>query len=653
MNRRDENQFRIKPAVPRGQQSRAGERFTTKVLRAGNRVGPMPSRASLARPRASLGRLGRGAAAAAFAGSRLGPTSRRVVVKSRIVNLKQVTPQAVDAHLRYIAREGVGHDGQPTQPYGPDTDAADRQEFAAAGRQDRHQFRFIVAPEDGIELADLRDFTRELMATLQRDLGTQLEWIAVDHWDTDNPHTDVVLRGKDDQGKDLIIARHYLTDGMRLRASELATEWLGLRTEREIQESLQRDVSQERWTGLDRQLQGLAHDGTINLAPPHADTATLRHRNLLIGRLQVLAGMGLARERGNGTWALSTTAEPTLRALGERGDILKTMQRALRGRPRDLALFDGDSKAAPIIGRIVATGYRDEFDERAYIIVDGTDGRAHHVPIGRMDLAEFPVGGIVEVRPTPTRAADRNIAAISKDGFYRTTEHRVQLQARADPPSHADEIVDAHVRRLEALRRAGIVERRAEGVWRIPGDLLARSHAFDRQRTGGVDIHLHSQLPIGKQVTALGATWLDQRLVNGGAPIANVGFGASVNEALRQRAEFLIEHGFARREGNRLNVPSSLLAALCQRDIESVAKSMAAETGKVYRPLIDGERTAGVYRRMVVTSSGRFAMLDDGLGFSLVPWHPVIEQRVGQQMAATMRGDHVAWSICRQKAISR
>src|SRR5450631_1274100 len=112
---------------------------------------------------------------------------------------------------------------QPTQPYGPDSDVADRQEFAAAGRKDRHQFRFIVAPEDGVELVDLRDFTRELMATMERDLGTRLEWIAVDRWDTDNPHTDVVLRGKDDRGKDLIIARSYLTDGMCLRAGELSS----------------------------------------------------------------------------------------------------------------------------------------------------------------------------------------------------------------------------------------------------------------------------------------------------------------------------------------------------------------------------------------------------------------------------------------------
>jgi len=72
-----------------------------------------------------------------------------------------------------------------------------------------------------------------------------------------------------------------------------------------------------------------------------------------------------------------------------------------------------------------------------------------------------------------------------------------------------------------------------------------------------------------------------------------------------------------------------------------------------YRPLVDGERAAGVYRRMVVAASGRFAMLDDGLGFSLVPWRPVLEQRIGQQVSATTRGDHVTWSFGRQQGISR
>jgi type IV secretory pathway VirD2 relaxase len=575
------------------------------------------------------------------------------VIKSRIVNLKHVTPQAVDAHLRYIARAGVGYDGQPTQPYGPETDAADWHEFAAAGRKDRHQFRLIVSPEDGARLTDLRDFTRELMATMERDLVTDLEWIAVDHWDTDNPHTHVVLRGKDEWGKDLIIARQYLTDGMRLRACELSTRWLGLRTEMEILENLKRDVSQEAWTGLDRQLQALARDGTINLARPNAEVEALQHRNLLLGRLQVLEGMGLALEQESGIWELSSKAEATLRALGERGDIIRAMQRALRGQQRELALFDADPGAAPIVGRIVAAGYLDELEERAYAIVDGIDGRAHHVPIGQADLNEFPVGGIVAARPTPLRAADRNVAALSRDGVYLTEEHRAHLRTQGNPRHDPDEIVDAHVRRLEALRRAGIVERETEGIWRIPPDLVARGHAHDRQRTGGVDVQLHSHLPIDRQVTTMGATWLDRTLVNGNAAIANAGFGATVMEALRRRVDFLVEHGFAQCDGDRLKVPANLLTALRQHDLDAAAKTLAAETGMSCRPLVDGERVTCVYRRMVVAASGRFAMLDDGLGFTLVPWRPVLERRIGQQLTATTRGDQVTWSFGRQRGLSR
>lgn len=197
--------------------------------------------------------------------------------------------------------------------------------------------------------------------------------------------------------------------------------------------------------------------------------------------------MGLAQEHGKGLWELALNVETTLRALGERGDVIKAMHRVLRGQQRELVLFAADTRVAPIFGRIVATGYVDELDERAYVIVDGIDGRAHHVPIGQRDPGELPVGGIVEIRPTPQRAADRNIAALGRDRIYRTEEHRRQIAARDDLRHHPDAIIDAHVRRLEALRRAGI----------------------------GTD-----------------------------AAAANVGFGATVKEALCKRVDFLVRAGF-------------------------------------------------------------------------------------------------------------
>ena len=147
---------------------------------------------------------------------------RRVVVKARIVRLK-VTSRAADAHVRYLQRDGTTRDGERGRLYGADTDAADGKAFTERGREDRHQFRFIVAPEDGDRLSDLRSFTRDVMRQMEEDLGTRLDWVAVDHFNTGHPHSHVIVRGRDEQGKDLIIAQDYITDGVRLRAQERAT----------------------------------------------------------------------------------------------------------------------------------------------------------------------------------------------------------------------------------------------------------------------------------------------------------------------------------------------------------------------------------------------------------------------------------------------
>ncbi len=137
--------------------------------------------------------MGRGQVAAKVAGQGLGPKSRRVVIKARLVNLKRAGPRSTSTHIRYLEREGVTREGAPGQTYNTMDDAADTREFEGRGREDRHQFRFIVSPEDGEDIGELRAFTRQLMGQMERDLGTELEWVAVDHWDTDDPHTHIVV----------------------------------------------------------------------------------------------------------------------------------------------------------------------------------------------------------------------------------------------------------------------------------------------------------------------------------------------------------------------------------------------------------------------------------------------------------------------------
>ncbi|MEJ5030227.1 relaxase/mobilization nuclease and DUF3363 domain-containing protein [Comamonas sp. MYb69] len=666
-NRRDDD-FRVRPNPPKAPKNWGkgqGQSFVSKVLK---QTGKASSGKSSVRHPGGTGkgagtgqrpgaRRGRGPTAARGGGGAGAPRAPRGAPHTQEVNQRQASPQSLAKHLRYIERDGVGRDGEPGQAYGPQTDAADLDAFEERCTDDRHHFRFIVSPEDGAELEDLRTYTRHLMNRMEADLGTRLEWVAVDHWNTDNPHTHLIVRGHDDTGKDLIIAGDYIADGFRHRAAELATEWLGPRTELEIQQSLHREVEQERWTSLDRTLKReLNDDGRVQIERFNAPKLQ-RQRLLLIGRLQHLQRLGLADEMQPGTWAIHADAEKTLRALGERGDIIRTMQRAMSGQPRELAVFEpGEDEGGgrTVIGRVAAKGLADELRDRAYLVIDGTDGKAHYVALNARDEpANYPTGAVVEVRGSAdVRAADRNIAALASGGLYRTDHHLAIAQGQAQAGRDPQEAVAAHVRRLEALRRAGIVERVTEGLWKVPDDLPERGRQYDAQRLGGVAVELKSHLPIERQARVIGATWLDQQLIGGGKGLGDLGFGSEVKDALQKRADFLAEQGLAERRGQRVILARNLLGTLRGRELAQAAKDIAAETGLEHRPLAEGQRVAGVYRRSVMLASGRFAMLDDGMGFSLVPWRPVIERLLGQQIAVIVRGGGVSWGVGPQRGLS-
>jgi len=648
MSNYDDETFRPKVGPPKAR-GRGRIRFISRVLKASARAG-YPIGHKLRTPSARPGaKLGRGYVAARLAGQHLGRRARRVVIKTRLVVAKRSNPKATQRHLRYIERDGVTREGGPGEVYGSATDHENSTAFEERTQADRHQFRFIVSPEDAVELGDLKAFNRQLMAQVERDLGTHLDWVAVDHWDTEHPHTHIVLRGADEEGHDLIIAREYIARGMRLRASQLATEWLGERTQREVRLALNREVTQERWTSLDREIQGLAQDGVVDLRLEALDVEGRTQRALHIGRLDRLADMGLAKKTSPGVWHLNAQAESTLQAMGERGDIIRTMQRAFTRERREYAVVNPSRLSNPVVGRIASKGLADELHDRGYIVVDGVDGRAHYVPLARsVDIADLPMDGILEVRGTAnSRAADRAIAALADGGIYKTSTHLAHAKSQTQSHDDPEGFVEAHVRRLEALRRARIVERMGDGVWKVPDDLPERGRRYDAERADGALVELRSHLGVKQQVRAIGATWLDRQLLSGSENLSLQGFGAQVREALRAREVFLVEHGLAERHGERVNLARNLLATLRSRELQKTATAISSETGLTYRAVSDGERVTGVYRRSLTLVSGRFAMLDDGLGFTLVPWRSVIEPRLGRSISAIVRGHSVSWDLSR------
>ena len=313
-----------------------------------------------------------------------GERMRRVVIKARIVRLT-LASRGADAHVRYLQLDGTTRDSERGRLYGAETDEADGKAFIERGREDRHQFRFIVAPEDGDKLSDLRAFTRHVMRQMEKDLGTGLDWVAVDHFNTGHPHSHVIVRGRDDLGKDLIIAQDYITDGIRLRAQHLAALELGPETDLELRAKLQAEVSAERFTRIDRAMLREARDRMLDLRAEAGQVRADFDRTLRMGRLQNLERYGLTREGEPGVWTLSERLEPTMRELGERGDIVKAINRALAARAlqRGVESFDlnGERVGMPIAGGLIGKRLTDELGDRVGVVIDGIDGRVHHVAL--------------------------------------------------------------------------------------------------------------------------------------------------------------------------------------------------------------------------------------------------------------------------------
>ena len=430
-------------------------------------------------------------------------------------------------------------------------------------------------------MTELKGFARELVSQMEKDLGSKLDWVAVDHWNTQHPHVHVIVRGVADDGQDLVISRDYIKQGMRARAQDLVTQELGPRTDRDIQLAIERQVEAERWTQLDRQLvRDADRHGVIDLAPD-AGRQPDQFRALKVGRLRRLESLGLAHQIGPGQWTLDEAAETTLRELGERGDIIKRIHRGLteRGIERATASYvlAGESLDAPIIGRLVDRGLDDELKGTAYAVIDGVDGRTHHIKLPDLDAAgDGAPGSIVELRKFDDAQGWRRIA----------------LAVRSD-------------------------------------------------------------LAIEDQITASGATWLDRQAVaRDPVALGQAGFGAEVRDAMQRRAEQLVEQEFAERRAQGIVFAQNLIGALRRREVEALGEQLATETGQPFNAVASGEYVAGTYRQRFALASGRFALIDDGLGFQLVPWTPSLEKQLGRHVSGVARDDGgIDWGFGRNRGL--
>ncbi len=571
---RRENDFRPRVGRPRDQAAGAGAKargFVGEVLTAARRSG-LGALDMGARGRS--GRFGRGAST-----SRGRLASRGVVIKARIIQHKGSRYRAapMKMHLSYLRRQGATRDGERAEMFDRDG-VADHEAFVRRCDDDRHHFRFIISPDDAAQLPDLRTTTQGIMERAEQALGTRLDWIAVDHWNTDNPHVHVLVRGVADDGRDLVINPHFIKHGFREIAEALVSLELGPRTEAEIKASLDREMTADRWTQLDRRLGELTDErGGVDLRPGGAGVGRVDPR--LVGRAQYLERLGLARAEEPGRWGLVEDLEPQLRGLAERGDIIKTLHATLSGKDRDLnaVVIQGRELASPIFGKLADRGLHDEFTGQAYVVVDAIDGRSHHIRFGDLShTGDTPIGGLVEVR---------------------------------------SRVLDDGASRLELLHR--------------------------------------SDLDLAAQVKASGATWLDRQMVSGEPhALAQAGFGQEVRTALDERRTHLERIGLASRSASAWRPVGNLIATLRGRELERVAANLRAETGAAYIETGKGDMVAGLYSRRLDLVSGRFAMIEDRLGFQLVPWTRSLDAHLGQEVRGTVTpSGGMDWSLGKKRGL--
>jgi len=366
--------------------------------------------------------------------------------------------------------------------------------------------------------------------------------------------------------------------------------------------------------------------------------------------------MDLADDLAGGRYRLADGLEDTLRRMGERGDIIRLMQRELTERRLDRTGVEqvvSNDLPEPVVGRLLKRGFSDEHRDRHYMIVDGTDGRVHYVDIGRGDaVPSVPEGATIRLAPAKLEviAADRTIDEIARANGGR---YSIDLHLRHDPNA-SEAYAASHVRRLEAMRRGRDgPERLADGSWIIPDDHLSRAEAFAQrqQRDRPVALSMLSSREVGDLATVEAPTWLDRELANGAiAPVRDAGFGRDVRAALAARRQWLIEQQLAAGEGREFRLARGAMEELGQRELNDAGARLSRELGKPFAPAQNGDHIEGMIARRIDLESGPQALVERSRDFTLVPWRDVLERQVGKTASGIMRTAGIDWQLGRGRS---
>ncbi|NQY98794.1 MAG: DUF3363 domain-containing protein [Henriciella sp.] len=640
----EERPFTPRLGRMRDQGAPAGKRLSRQLNKTGARLSKASRKSAFTGARYGTG------GAARTGGSRYRHLSRqqmrRVIVKVHIARARGAGPGLFRAHVSYLQRDGVDREGDGGVLYNRDEERISPREFLERSEHDRHQFRIIVSPEDGARMGNLKLATRELMARMERDVGRRLDWVAVDHHNTGHPHTHIVVRGRDARMKDVVIARDYLTKGLREAAEDLATQRLGPRRTLEIAGARQKQVDQDRWTGLDHEIEKRLENGAFS--PGDASSNKERFdRSLRLARIRHLESLGLAERDGTLSWRMKQGWQEQLKRRGRRGDIIRTLAAEFGEREPDIRFVQDCAKdAAPIRGVVKAYGPEDELRDTRYLLVEDFEGGIWHVPSAAVDVhARPPQGAVVELSRARAmaRAADKAVAEVAGQTGGIWSE---ALHARHDPGSKPAYHLTLK-RRLEVLRRVGIGERLATGEWHVGEQFLERAAAYEARRSGGVKLSVLSWLSPEMQIDRHGETWIDSLSENDAVRLK------ATQEMKSRRQTWLREQGYLGADQSTLGEEQK--ARLRALELKRESEAIAARSGRTAVQLSKDARFGGRLEGHIDLAAGRMAIIGNAKEFALVPWRSSLGRQMGRELTIKRTASGVGWSmdVGRSRELSR
>ncbi len=287
------------------------------------------------------------------------------------------------AHGRYLEREGAQIEGERGKGFNMEEEDVSLSKTLDIWQKegDPYFFKIIVSPQEA-ERLDLKDHIRRLVHRMQDDLGTTLQWAAIDHYNTDNPHSHVIIRAKNANGNILTMDRQYIKQGIRHRSQQEATQKIGIRLEDDVLRRREQVISKKRLTEIDREIFQMIDNNrriTFEGRLPRDHFQTER-RLQMVGRLQFLESMGFAKKTGVLTWEISEHLEEGLRAYQLSQDIMKRSSRLMsRISEPGLPLVHSPLKEGDhIVGRVIGMGLHNELHDKRFLLIEGIDGKVHY-----------------------------------------------------------------------------------------------------------------------------------------------------------------------------------------------------------------------------------------------------------------------------------